>query len=131
MNGWDPSKPRPKSAPLLSRKSDGSIDPEEVKKVNAELLSKFVRESAHVDKENSFHVSRTGKRDIVVHMAITILPQVDGRTVVNEVEKEMCQYCFVIPARATPWSAASCTKGFAELFHRGRQVLLTMGVLKT
>lgn len=127
---YRPRNKKPDSGPKLARDANNLLDKEEAKRVNQELLAKFLTESRHLEKEGSFHVSRTGRRDIVVHLAVTILPRVDGNTVVGENSREMGQWCFELPARALPISNGKCIKAFAELCHIGKQVLMTMGVVK-
>ena len=125
-----PRRPRtPNTGPKLLRDATGKLDQDDAKRVNEELLAKFLKESAHIDKENTFHVSRTGKRDLVVHLAVTILPQVDGHIVAGEQEREMGQWCFRLNSNQLPVKNATVIRALSELAHIGKQVLMKMGVV--
>ena len=114
---------------ILPHNDDGSVDKIEAERIKSELLHKFLTESRAAERDNSFHVSRTGKRDIVVHLAVTILPDVDGHRVIGEKEREVNQFCFRIPASRLPMSNAHAIRAFSELAMCGKKEMMKIGVI--
>lgn len=94
------------------------------------LLKKGADEQAALDRDNSFHFAKTGKRDVVVHLAVTILPRVNGRQVIGDREREMGQWCFEIQAKHFPTKVAVLKKCFSELMTVGYQCLMKMGAVR-
>ena len=115
---------------LLKRDAHGQLDKDQAKKVNEELLQKFLAESDKLNKDNSFSNVKTQRRDIVVHLAVTILPRVDGHDVIGEKEREMGQWCFQLPAQQLPVKNFTVIKALSELCHLGRQCLLKIGAVR-
>lgn len=122
---------KPKKTPsLLKRDEHGQlIDPQQGHKEANALLDKLMNEKRLHEKDSSFHISRTGRRDVVVHLAVTVLGQVDGKRIIGEQDKEYNQYCFVFPARALPARRAKLDRAFAELATFGRQALMRLGMV--
>lgn len=126
----DDKKP-PRRKPVFEHNNDGSLkDPDSAKKVTDELMKKFLTEQRLHEKENSFNIARSSKRDVVVHLAVTVLPSVDGHTVIGEQEREYNQWCFKISAKELPIRNGSVIKRFAELCHTGKQALLSLGMVR-
>jgi hypothetical protein len=106
---------------------------EQEKNYNAELAKLFekaITENRKWEQDNSYHFAKTGKRDVVVHMAVTVLPRVDGHTIFGEKERELVQFCFEIPARAFPARVSMLKKAFSELMTRGYQTLMKIGAVR-
>jgi hypothetical protein len=91
------------------------------------LLKKAETEQRHLEREDSFHFVKGGKRDIVVHCVVTILPRVNGKTIIGESQKELPQLCFEVPARAIPWRRPLYQKAFAELMTLAFQQIMKIG----
>jgi hypothetical protein len=125
----DKNRP-PKPPSILHKDNTGKlVDPDEPRRLNDELLKKLITEQRAHEKDESFHVSRTGKRDVAVHMAVTILPRVNGKTVIGEAEREYNQWCFVIPAQKLPMHPSTCNQAFRELVRFAVQALMSLGML--
>jgi hypothetical protein len=120
---------KPKS-PILRDEHNRPIDPQAGHKIANELLTKLVNEQRQAEIENSFRNVKGMKRDIVVHLAVTVLPRVDGHTVIGEQEREYGQWCFVLPAKALPIKNFTAIKAFSELCHLGKQALMKLGMVK-
>jgi hypothetical protein len=122
---------KPKTPPVLKRDENNKIiDPNQSTEMVNDLMKKLVTETRAHEKENSFHVSKTGRRDIVVHLAVTILPRVNGHTVIGEQEKEFGQWCFVLEAKRLPATPGVIRKALAELCHKGWETFLKMGIVR-
>lgn len=97
---------------------------------NRELLKLFEKaqtENQHLEKENSFHTAKNGRRDLAVHLAVTVLPRVNGRTVVGEKDLELNQYCFEIPAGKQPFPLSNLKRAFWELCSHGYKEVMKAG----
>lgn len=94
------------------------------------LLKKHAEESKLFAKENSFHAKVTGPRDVVVHLAVTVLDEVDGHKVIGEEPREYNQWCFRLPASQLPVDMQTATKAYAELMTLGKQALIKLGMLR-
>ena len=124
-------RPRDKKPKVLPHKQDGTLaDPKGAEEYTKELMAKLRHEQRLHEKQESFHVVRSGTRDVVVHLAVTILPRVNGHAVVGEREREFNQWCFELPARSLPVSNATAIKAFSELCHVGKQALMSLGLVK-
>ncbi len=128
----DPRKPK-KTPPMLKRDpyTNAIIDPNESRRIADHLLKKLATEQRLHEKDQSFHLAKGHKRDVVVHLSVTILPRVDGNNVIGETEREYNQWCFVFPARALPAPKGAVDKAFAELIVYGRQALMRLGMVRT
>lgn len=103
------------------------------KQLQEEVLKLFAKaevEQRALDKENSFHLAKTGKRDIIVHLQVTVLPEVNERVVVGERMKECEQLCFRIPARMVPARRQVWEKAFRELMTFGFKQVISIGGLR-
>lgn len=122
---------RPKKTPSLLKRDGNNqlIDADEGRKIAAELTAKLMNESQRFEKDNSMHFARTGKRDVVVHIAVTILPQVDGVNIVGEREKEVGQWCFRLNSRILPVRRQHIFKYLSELATIGKNALIRIGAV--
>lgn len=117
-----------KTPSLLHRDASNKlIDPNEGHKIAAELTKKLVAEQRAHEKDRSMHRVRTGKRDIVVHLAVTVLGSQDEHPIIGEQDREYNQWCFKIPARHLPLRNEKANRAFAELCHAGKQALMKLG----
>lgn len=124
---------KPKKTPsLLHRDANNKlIDADEGRKIAAELTQKLINEQRAVDKDNSMHFARTGRRDVVVHMAVTVLGSVDGHPIIGEPkEREYGQWCFVFKARQLPAPKSAVTKALVELTQFTRQAFIKLGMVR-
>ena len=122
--------PRKKTPSLLKRDEHNQIiDKTEADRIANELLRKLATEQRALEKDQSMHLARTGRRDVVVHLAVTVLPRVDGVNIVGEVEKEYNQWVIEFPARVLPIRQAKLHRAFANLAHTGMQALMKLGMV--
>ena len=122
---------RKKTPSLLKRDEQNRvIDPGEAARINEDLMKKLLTEKRAHEKDESMHVARTGKRDVVVHLAVTVLPSVDGHNIIGQREQEYGQWCFRLNARQLPASRATLIKAFAELAHIGKQAFVKLGMMR-
>ena len=126
----DESHLRKKKPSLIPKNSDGSVDHATANRLLKDLTNKLMTEQRAAERDNSMHASRTGRRDIVVHLAVTILPRVDGHGIIGEQEKEFGQWCFELPAGKLPCTKPTAYKAMAELAHIGLQALMKIGVIR-
>lgn len=108
----------------------GALDREQAQQVNQELLQKFLTEKRLHEKDESLHVAKGGRRDVVIHLAVTKLARVDGHPVLGEKDQEYNQWCFEIPASQLPVKNSTIIRGFAELCHLGKQALMALGMVR-
>lgn len=119
-----------KTPPILHRDENNKlIDPQEGHKLAAELTQKLIAEQRAHEKDQSLHRARTGRRDIVVHMAVTVMGAQDGHPIIGERDVEINQWCFKIPAKRTPMRNQTAIKAFSELCHVGKQALMKLGYI--
>ena len=118
-----------KTPSLLPRDPHGQIIKDEAEIVKDKLIKKFLSESQHLQKDNSFYSVKGKKRDIIVHMAVTLLPEVEGRQVIGEVEREIGQWAFRMLAHQLPMPNKHALKAFSELSHIGKGALLKLGLV--
>ena len=116
--------------PKLKRDEHNILDRDEARKLNEELLKKFKDESQRFNKDETLHHAKTGRRDIIVHAAVTILAQVDGHPVMGEVDKEYGQWCFRMNAENIPWRRPILQKALAELIHLCQQSIAKIGGMR-
>jgi hypothetical protein len=130
MSRDDFFREREKRKPVLDRDEHNQIkDKDQADRILDGLMQKARTEQRAVDRENTMHVARTGKRDIIVHLAVTVLPQINGINIAGEREKEFGQWCFRLNARMLPARKGMAHKAFAELAHVGMQALMKMGLI--
>lgn len=116
---------------ILKRDANNKIiDPDESRRIVNDLTKKLITEQRAHEKDNSMHFAKTGKRDIVVHLAVTVLPTVNGVNIVGEVEKEYEQWCFKINARQLPMPRSYVIKAFSELAHMGKSAMIKLGMVR-
>lgn len=117
--------------PMIARDDNNKvIDIEEGRRIAAELTQKLVSEQRKFDKDNSMHFAKTGKRDVVVHLAVTILGQVNGVNIIGEpAEKEVGQWCFRLNAQNLPMRTKQAYRPLAELANIGKQALMRIGAI--
>jgi hypothetical protein len=121
---------RKKTPSLLNRDEHNQIiDKTQADKIAAELLRKLAVETRLHEKDQTMHMARTGRRDIVVHLAVTVLPRVNGITIAGEVEKEYNQWVIEFPARVLPIRQTKLHRAFANLAHTGMQALMKLGMV--
>jgi len=121
---------RKKTASLLNRDEHNQIiDKTQADRVAKELLRKLAVETRLHEKDQTMHMARTGRRDIVVHLAVTVLPRVNGITIAGEVEKEYNQWVIEFPARVLPIRQTKLHRAFANLAHTGMQALMKLGMV--
>ena len=121
---------RKKTDSLLNRDEHNQIiDKTQADKIAAELLRKLAVETRLHEKDQTMHMARTGRRDIVVHLAVTVLPRVNGITIAGEVEKEYNQWVIEFPARVLPIRQTKLHRAFANLAHTGMQALMKLGMV--
>lgn len=68
--------------------------------VNKELEALYAKgqdELTHLKRENSMRKPRTKARDLMVHIAVTVMGEVDGRHVYGEKDNEIGQFAVRIP----------------------------------
>lgn len=116
--------------PILKRDQHNKLDQQDAKRVNDELLKKFISETERFNKDESLHHAKTGRRDIIVHAAVTVLAQVDGHPVIGEVDKEYGQWCFRMNAPGIPWHKPVLYKALAELMHLCKQAVASIGGMR-
>lgn len=96
------------------------------------LYDKAKDELTHLKKENTFKGPKTRARDVMVHIAVTIMNEYDGRQVAGERENEIGQFAVRIPA---VWiqkglTAAQCQKMFEELTYRAYERMRVSGLTR-
>lgn len=67
---------------------------------NEELESLYIKgqdELRHLKVENSLRKPSTTARDVMVHIAVTVMGEVDGRHVMGEKDNEIGQFAVRIP----------------------------------
>lgn len=94
------------------------------------LYQKAETEQQALEREDSFHFAKTKRRDVVVHCAVTILPRVNGKTLIGEKQVELPQLCFEIPARDLPMRSRLWQKPFRELMTVAYQQLMKIGAVR-
>jgi hypothetical protein len=94
------------------------------------LYKKAETEQQALEREDSFHFAKTKRRDIVVHCAVTILPRVNGKTLIGEKQVELPQLCFEIPAKSIPMRSALWQQPFRELMTLAFQQLMKIGAVR-
>lgn len=120
-----------KTPPILKRDEHNQIvDPTEADRIVKELTQKLVTEQRLHEKDQSMHFAKTGKRDIVVHMALTVLPEVNGHPIFGEKEKEYQQWCFRLNARMLPTNRATLNKALAEICQFVKQGMMRIGCVR-
>ena len=120
-----------KKKPILHRDEHNRvIDPTEAKRLTEELIGKLVGEQRQHEKENSFHLARGKKRDIHVNILVTIMPEVNGRTVIGEKEVPLEQIAFKLPAKILPVSNGTLIKAFSEMCHLAKQQIMKLGMVR-
>lgn len=124
-----PRKKPKDGGPILKRDEHNTLDQDDAQKAADGLMRKLLSEQRAHEKDESMHMAKTGRRDIVVHMAVTVRGQVNGHPIIGETDKEYNQWCFEIPARALPINNAKAVKAFAELCHLGKQALMKLGMI--
>jgi hypothetical protein len=72
---------------------------EEVDRELEALYAKAQDELSHVKDDKTFSGGKGRHRDVMVHIAVTIMPDVEGNHVMGEKEREIGQFAARIPAR--------------------------------
>lgn len=120
-----------KKKPILARDANNKIlDPTQAKRITEELMGKLVTEQRQHEKENSFHIARGRKRDIHVNILVTIMPSVNGNTVIGEKEVPLEQIAFKLDARILPVRNATLIKAFSELCHLAKTQIMKLGMVR-
>lgn len=118
------------SGPVLKRDEHNILDRDEADRVGKELIRKLLTEQRIHDKQESFHMSRTGKRDICVMMGVYIRNSVNGKIVLSDQQgfesfspSDMYKYKTVdmatveFPARNLPGNKEFIGKGLMSGFN--------------
>ena len=105
-------------------------DPNEVKKTTEELVRKLLTEQRLVEKDNTMHILRKGRRDLVVYVSVQVLPSINGVTVAGETQKEYNQWCAKFPAKMLPVTNATAKKAISELAHLAKQAMMHLGMIR-
>ena len=96
-----------------------------------ELFKKAQDEQSHLKTENTFHTKRR-ERDVMVHIAVTVLNEQDGRIVAGEKEHELGQFAVRIPSK---WfqrglTGAQAKKMFEQLSARAYERMRVSGLTR-
>lgn len=118
-----------KKTPSLLRRDANNrlIDPDEGRKIADQLTKKLIHEQRLYDKDNTLNVARGRRRDIEIHIAVTVTNRIDGHPVIGEQDREYNQWVIVLPAKVTPLRSKTVMHSLAKLCIPVKQALMRLG----
>lgn len=105
-------------------------DQSDTNKILGELLGKAQLEQAKLNEFESIKRPSSRRRDVMVHVAVTILNRQNGVTVVGEKPNEICQYAVEIPATQFPIKMSWAKKTFEALTLHAYKKMLAFGLVR-
>lgn len=100
---------------------------------NSELLKLFEKatnEQRHLSAEDSFRKVTGKKRDVMIHIAVTIMPEVNEKRVIGEKENEICQFAVRVPAPKWPIKRSWCKTMMQELTLHAYRRMMAAGLVR-